>query len=816
MMKKLWSILLATLLLALLTTAAVAECEHDFTPDFHNGEVCASCHTDSDGLHDWENGLCTLCEKLNEEQNPEPPQEPVCKHEDASVVSYEYVDEEEHQCIYMCTCGETWGKREAHIFYAPFHNGDVCMRCDHTKDGNDHSNYNQSLDHYEYVDETKHLRVYVCTCGDTWEGYGRWEHEILAPSVHDFHDDYHNGNVCFICNYTKDGEDHSEEYVYADWHYEYVDAAQHKRVSICTCGEECVVVSEHSFSDDKHNGDLCNECKYTKEGENHSDYSVTTHYEYVNTKEHKAVCVCSCGDEWESQSAHLFLMNYHVCYDCKYTKDGRDHSNIDSYAEHYVKYVNARHHTYAYICACGDEWEYGPLGHTYDIEFHNGDVCQTCNYTRGGEDHSGYSYTSAYEYVDATKHKIIWTCTCGDQQEIQVVHSFYNYIHNGSVCQECNYRKDGKDHSDDREYVDHYEYVNATEHKSVYVCTCGETWEGGRSAHSFSDNYHNGNVCGTCHYTKDGTDHSGYSETNEWKYVNASEHKLVSVCTCGDTWEYIFRMPHLFENDWHNGDVCERCHTDSLGLHDWENGVCTLCEKLNEEQNPEPPQEPVCEHDNMSGSYQYLNENQHTYTSVCPDCGYTDGYTEPHYYYSGWLNGTVCAGCKAEKPTTDPTPTPTPMPSPVTDGLNVDDGYYYVDGEKALDYNGLVEYDGAQFLVENGKLNTNANGLKLTEDAFYYLAGGQVQEHHGFAEYDGEWFYLDGGKLDTTATGVFEYDGALFLVAAGRLVSEYSGLAQVPSGEWYYVAAGRVLTEFTGPVEYNGAVFQVVNGRLVA
>ena len=342
----------------------------------------------------------------------------------------------------------------------------------------------------------------------------------------------------------------------------------------------------------------------------------------------------------------------------------------------------------------------------------------------------------------------------------------------------------------------------------------------GISEHFFYADWHNGNVCSGCKYTKGGEDHSNHSETSVIHYVDTTEHKWIYACTCGETWEN--RYEHTFSFDFHNGEICENCHTDSLGLHDWENGVCTLCEKLNEEQNPEPPQEPVCEHDNMSGAYQYLNENQHTYTSVCPDCGYADGYTEPHYYYSGWLNGTVCAGCKAEKPTTDPTPTPTPTPnptptpSPVTDGLNVDDGYYYVDGEKALDYNGLVEYDGAQFLVENGKLNTNANGLKLVGDAFYFLAGGQVQEHHGFAEYDGERFYLDGGQLDTTATGVFEYDGALFLVAAGRLVSEHSGLAQVPSGEWYYVAEGRVLTEYTGPVEYNGAVFQVVNGKLVA
>jgi len=217
--------------------------------------------------------------------------------------------------------------------------------------------------------------------------------------------------------------------------------------------------------------------------------------------------------------------------------------------------------------------------------------------------------------------------------------------------------------------------------------------------------------------------------------------------------------------------------------------------------------------DNEDGTHRTECTDCNSVISVEPHFTRCNGSTSSYCYlcdcFGRWesrhsyLNG-ICTFCGQREPA-----------STVQNGLNPSDGYYYVNGEKALDFTGLVAYDGANFYVENGKLNTDVNGLKLVDGAFYYFAGGQVQVHHGFAEYDGEWFYLNGGQLDITATGIYEYDGAKFFIAAGRLVAEHVGLAQVPSGEWYYVADGRVLTEFTGEVTYDGTVFQIVNGKLV-
>ena len=144
---------------------------------------------------------------------------------------------------------------------------------------------------------------------------------------------------------------------------------------------------------------------------------------------------------------------------------------------------------------------------------------------------------------------------------------------------------------------------------------------------------------------------------------------------------------------------------------------------------------------------------------------------------------------------------------------------YYEDGKWIADAHKYVEYDGATFLVANGVVATNINGIAqdpLNLQDWYFLSGGQVQEQHtGLAEYDGQWFYIEEGKLDTTMSKCVEYDGESFMFAAGRLLGETSGLVQDPNdGVWYYLAGGRVLAEFSGLAYYDGEWFYVSNVKL--
>ena len=147
-----------------------------------------------------------------------------------------------------------------------------------------------------------------------------------------------------------------------------------------------------------------------------------------------------------------------------------------------------------------------------------------------------------------------------------------------------------------------------------------------------------------------------------------------------------------------------------------------------------------------------------------------------------------------------------------------DDILYYVDGEQDFETYGFVSYDSALFLVANGRVATEAEGLYQDPDYprfWYYCSAGQAHtEYSGAVEYDGEYFLVKDGVLDTEACGFFECDRGICAVAAGRILQEAGGLIQDPKHRdcWYYCKAGRVVRDYYGEVEYDGAEFYVSGG----
>ena len=165
--------------------------------------------------------------------------------------------------------------------------------------------------------------------------------------------------------------------------------------------------------------------------------------------------------------------------------------------------------------------------------------------------------------------------------------------------------------------------------------------------------------------------------------------------------------------------------------------------------------------------------------------------------------------------------------NPVASGVSLkkegDTFVCYVDGKCSDTYTGYADYESSKFYVENGKLNSNINGVQIDPNSdplvWYFCANGQVQAQHvGLAEYDGEWFYVENGKVAVDMNKFVNYDGGLFAVAVGRIVSEYSGLMQDPenpqTGDWYFFANGQAQTQYTGLAMYDGEWFYIVKGKL--
>jgi hypothetical protein len=183
-------------------------------------------------------------------------------------------------------------------------------------------------------------------------------------------------------------------------------------------------------------------------------------------------------------------------------------------------------------------------------------------------------------------------------------------------------------------------------------------------------------------------------------------------------------------------------------------------------------------------------------------------YTKDGKYYMTYVR--VCSVCSAREEKLEETEAPA-----VLDGLvKMDDGdwYYYEDGEWIDDKTGIVEFDGAEFVVVNG-IKSKAMGMtNCPGDVFYYLVEGQIQKVTQLAEYKGAWFAIKDGALDTSVNGLVDYDGGKFLFSEGWLRKDINGLCLV-DGEWYFFANGQ-LQQVTQVAEYDGEFFCIKDGKL--
>lgn len=145
--------------------------------------------------------------------------------------------------------------------------------------------------------------------------------------------------------------------------------------------------------------------------------------------------------------------------------------------------------------------------------------------------------------------------------------------------------------------------------------------------------------------------------------------------------------------------------------------------------------------------------------------------------YNGEYEGkTVEGGCVVGSGNTNVNPSPSEPETPAEklNGLiyneEADKWSYYVDGNVDTDNNGLVEYNGGWFKLNNGVV-----------DFTYY----------GLAENNGYWFKISGGVVDFSYNGLAEYNGGLFKIAGGLLDNEYTG-TYYNDGTYYYVDKGTV------------------------
>ena len=107
-------------------------------------------------------------------------------------------------------------------------------------------------------------------------------------------------------------------------------------------------------------------------------------------------------------------------------------------------------------------------------------------------------------------------------------------------------------------------------------------------------------------------------------------------------------------------------------------------------------------------------------------------------------------------------------------GLALYDGawFYVTNGILDTVKAGIVTYDGREFMIAAGRILTEVDGMiqEPNTGEWYYVAAGQVTDFTGLVEYGGAWFWVNRGKLATDMTGAYEYNGTTIQLVGGQLM----------------------------------------------
>ena len=273
----------------------------------------------------------------------------------------------------------------------------------------------------------------------------------------------------------------------------------------------------------------------------------------------------------------------------------------------------------------------------------------------------------------------------------------------------------------------------------------------------------------------------------------------VYACACGDSYVDDF--------------------TPAAG-HSYSQGKCTVCGAAD-------PNWHECSYTAAVTAPTCTAQGYTTYTCECGS-SYVDAFVAAtgHSYSAG-----ACTVCGAADPEYV-------APEAPKQGLHkADDGnyYYYIDGEIAEDftglvensagrwyvlagqvqmsYDGLMEYEGTKYLIKAGHVNTAFTGITKQEGVYYYFNQG-VNDlvFEGLVYCNGMKAYVQGGEVNFNKTGVVEDNGQLLYVKYGIWRNTYKGLARTDDGKWIYMANGTFDATYTGVAKLNANWVYVENG----
>ena len=143
-------------------------------------------------------------------------------------------------------------------------------------------------------------------------------------------------------------------------------------------------------------------------------------------------------------------------------------------------------------------------------------------------------------------------------------------------------------------------------------------------------------------------------------------------------------------------------------------------------------------------------------------------------------------------------------------------GFNYFDDETMyvgdIELCGLYRNNYQWNYYEDNEIYTDYVGVEYNSFGFWYVSDGEIDfSYNGLYGND---YIIKNGKVDENANGLIKVDGIWVYADEGFIDYDYEGLAQNAYG-WWYVKNGTIDFSYNGTASNKYGTWKVVNGKVV-
>lgn len=147
---------------------------------------------------------------------------------------------------------------------------------------------------------------------------------------------------------------------------------------------------------------------------------------------------------------------------------------------------------------------------------------------------------------------------------------------------------------------------------------------------------------------------------------------------------------------------------------------------------------------------------------------------------------------------------------------DVDDtnSLWYIKNGKISYETAVIDYDGTSWIINNGKVNTNANDFYRFNNTWYFVKDGQVQtDYTDVVKIGTDWLYFKNGVVPISGTTVAQNKNGWWRIVNGKVDFGCNSVEKNHNG-WWALRGGKVDFSYNDVAQNRNGWWVINNGKV--